>query len=590
MYRDEMGWSIIPVDARSKRPMARWGKWQHEMMTDEELEYWFLQREADIAIVTGTLSGVVVVDVDNAGCVWNTVPAPATLTQKTKRGHHEFYVLPEGEQAPPSSNGFVKDGDFKAEGGYVIAYPATGKEWDKDPRQASIAPWDRGMQARVELYLEEAGKLTKEPITGEAITSPVDEGNRNDEMARRFGKYAREIDKFDLYLGVCRNDNKANCKPPLDPEEVERTARSIWEREQAKEDEPEPGEEAPVRAWTLKNHQIPEDQTEPILAPWLRPGTIATVYAEPGLGKTWFCLSLAFAVASGRSFLGWNAPARRGVLYVDSEMSMHAMQSRLDVLWKNRELVSPAEDIDLYLTTVMPASAGVGVQTHPNIWDKHDRGRIRRWVRETGVGLVVLDNLSGLLVSDSYDENQAKWIDPLRELVRGFQADGVATLLVHHGQKSRRDKQGNRMETTYRGTSALKTFSNLMIALRGDIGFGECSFDVEFEKLGQTVIGPHEVHLIEPFTCSLTTDAYGQSIWAYERKGDMSEGLEYEEATDIRDVAVLRDEVFKLMDAGRTYKQIAEEMALNVDRIGRWCRQEKRRRKNEDDRQKSFGR
>ena len=56
-----------------------------------------------------------------------------------------------------------------------------------------------------------------------------------------------------------------------------------------------------------------------------------TLAAASGLGKTNFCLALAFAMAEGRDFLRWRAwrdgPSK--VLYVDGEMPKRLMKRRV---------------------------------------------------------------------------------------------------------------------------------------------------------------------------------------------------------------------------------------------------------------------
>ena len=53
------------------------------------------------------------------------------------------------------------------------------------------------------------------------------------------------------------------------------------------------------------------------------------IYAPRGLGKTWFALGLAYAVASGSRFIKWDAPGPQGVLFIDGEMPLSLMQERL---------------------------------------------------------------------------------------------------------------------------------------------------------------------------------------------------------------------------------------------------------------------
>src|SRR6478672_5165280 len=74
-----------------------------------------------------------------------------------------------------------------------------------------------------------------------------------------------------------------------------------------------------------------------LLPPWLASDTRALIYGPPGIGKSFLALGIAWAVAQGGnqggnqggSFLGWQAPQPRRVLYVDGEMGAAEIGDRL---------------------------------------------------------------------------------------------------------------------------------------------------------------------------------------------------------------------------------------------------------------------
>ena len=94
-------------------------------------EWWSSWPNANIGVATGSLSGIVVVDVDgdNGGFVtWNELKSTLgdikTLTSNTGDGFHLFFICPEDIGLKSESNAIGNGIDIKAEGGYVVAPPS----------------------------------------------------------------------------------------------------------------------------------------------------------------------------------------------------------------------------------------------------------------------------------------------------------------------------------------------------------------------------------------------------------------------------------------------------------------------------------
>ena len=66
-----------------------------------------------------------------------------------------------------------------------------------------------------------------------------------------------------------------------------------------------------------------------LLYPVIPEQGLCMLFAERGMGKTFAALHVAYAIASGGTVFGWNAPQPSPVLYVDGEMPFPAMQERI---------------------------------------------------------------------------------------------------------------------------------------------------------------------------------------------------------------------------------------------------------------------
>jgi hypothetical protein len=124
-YSDKK-FSVIPLQPRSKKPSLKWQTYNHRRPTDEEIVSWFGgAAERNIGIVTGPISGLVVVDIDDEKG-FNFVAAhgglPPTPTVITAKGKH-FYFKHSGSEI---SNSVKKlpGIDIRSKGGFVVAPPS----------------------------------------------------------------------------------------------------------------------------------------------------------------------------------------------------------------------------------------------------------------------------------------------------------------------------------------------------------------------------------------------------------------------------------------------------------------------------------
>jgi len=80
-----------------------------------------------------------------------------------------------------------------------------------------------------------------------------------------------------------------------------------------------------INAWLARDLPQPDF----LMGEWASTTSRGLLVSDTGLGKTNFCLALAFAMALGRDFLHWQSGRPCRVLYIDGEMSRRLMKTRL---------------------------------------------------------------------------------------------------------------------------------------------------------------------------------------------------------------------------------------------------------------------
>lgn len=116
------GVSVIPVGT-DKRPLINWKEYSERIATRKEVIHWWNQfPDANLAIVTGKISNLTVVDIEEGGIIEGY---PETLTVKTGGGGYHLYY----RYTPKFKNAVrIRDlTDIRNDVGYVIAPPSIHK-------------------------------------------------------------------------------------------------------------------------------------------------------------------------------------------------------------------------------------------------------------------------------------------------------------------------------------------------------------------------------------------------------------------------------------------------------------------------------
>lgn len=242
-----LGWSVIPVEPRGKRPLLRWQVFQYRRAGVPEIAEWFRRwPDANIAVVTGIVSGVVVLDLDpRHGAVASVErldrehgPLPDTVEASTGGAGRHLYFAHPGD-ITRNRVGLLPGIDLRGDGGYVVAPPSihgSGEpyRWVRSPvvlYPVPLPPW---------ILQQPAGEGAPHghPLSHWRclLRNGVAEGGRNDTIASLAGHLLRHGVDPEVVGELLLTWNLSRCRPPLDEVEVLRTVASIVRIHQREEE------------------------------------------------------------------------------------------------------------------------------------------------------------------------------------------------------------------------------------------------------------------------------------------------------------------------------------------------------------------
>lgn len=121
------GCSVIPLRAGEKRPQVRWTEFQTRRPTSDEIRRWWTDTpDAGVAIICGTVSGLIALDVDprnGANTSLKGLELPVGPAARTGGGG-EHFLMAMGAGPVGSVKGLLPGVDLQADGSYIVAPPS----------------------------------------------------------------------------------------------------------------------------------------------------------------------------------------------------------------------------------------------------------------------------------------------------------------------------------------------------------------------------------------------------------------------------------------------------------------------------------
>lgn len=442
------GWKVFPV--RGKLPLVMW---QDEATLDEaEIKDWFddADPEIGVAIVTGT--GLVVLDVDAKSGGLESLSALLTeyagrvvdtSVVRTGGGGLHFYFRTEVELRNKTG---VRPGiDIRGDGGYVVAPPSPHQsgnryQWEIEEDELSPWPFDLHKSAPAEPVDEGEGVLT---------------GTRNATLTSLAGSMRRRGMGQLAIRAALLEENKVLCNPPLPEKEVIAIAKSVSRYEPG--DPVDVDTEAVAITATEFMAQTVEN-TEYLVTGMWPDSAIGFIVGPPKSFKSFFTLELAFAIATGKAFMGeFPVPSPRTVLLIQEESSKAAFKERVK---RATNIYGPADN--LYLISNRPY----------NLEDPKGFERLRLEIEAYKPALVILDPLASFVRGNENSQTDMQnFVRTLRDLRNRYDC---GFCIVHHSKKSD--------PTQFRGSSAFYAASEVtvrIVRLDDDVARSKVTFELK---------------------------------------------------------------------------------------------------------------
>jgi hypothetical protein len=420
--------------------------------------WWQRHPDANVAIITGAESGLVVLDADGGdGLVaLKALGTPATTwLSKTGRGYQQFFSHPGGATRIGNRAGLRPDLDVRGDGGYVVVPPsrhASGRryEWLTPPDRMELA-----------LVPADVLKLLSAPTAngdGLRYADPraIPEGRRNDALYREGRSLAVKGWSREAIAVALLALNREQCTPPLPETEVRAIAEHVVTqpdrpgfaltigRSENRGDADASTDASGLDLVTLGDLlSEPDEQHAWVVRDRLPAGGFGLLAGKPKAGKSTLARCLALRVARGEPWLSFTT-TRGPVIYLALE------EKRDEVRQHFRALGAMAEDAVHIMFGSAPADA---------------LARLRREAERLRPALVIIDPLFRFVhVRAEHGNDYAAMTAALEPLMTLARETGACVLAVHHLGKGERSDT----DAILGSTAIFGAVDTALIMKRGD--------------------------------------------------------------------------------------------------------------------------
>lgn len=551
----ERGISVFPLSLGDKRPLAKWKKYQTEFVSPEEIDEWEdrgaprtdaetgdeIGRENlfNLALVTGAISGIVVVDCDTEEAVEyaKSNGLASHVGVKTRRGMHFYFRHPNNGRRYRNKAGNKPGGewhncpglDFRGDGGYVVAPPSVSLNPDGSVKHAyqwsfvdgmdfddlpvwrgpaddmdMVGDFDLAALSFTNVKLGESAVDIREQIQkridflGRKLCGP-DKGDSTDDWMIRFaGQMVRRgvmgqelwdsiVNFHDEYFIYTRSRTelerwlKTKMRSAIDmdrrnhPDDYDPTTRDRV----VKHEEPKvviPFK--PIYSGDFTRLIDSLGDTEYHADPVVPSRSIIQVVGYNGHGKSFFVGGLATAMAANRPQFGpyfINRPSK--VFYLDFDNPARTVLNRFSGF--ARVHGDPHHNLPIWSPAIIPPESGGSM----NLRDPAGLATLEGWLDYLQPDVVVLDTVRNAF-GGLDEKNPQDWfhVNRVAKIIRDRYKASV--ILVHHRNKPNEQGLGREAGSTAQLTDLdtqiiiTQVYKDKQIAkTKAGLYDGDCSFD-----------------------------------------------------------------------------------------------------------------
>jgi hypothetical protein len=505
MHYLQMGWSIIPIRFSDKMPAIEWKRLQDEQPTEEEVTSWFedgvpngeggVTRAFGLAVITGKLSGLVVVDCDNQDALTYAVTEAnlfSMLTVATTRGQHLYFKHPGGsERVQNKAGGIGRDWpevqglDLRGDGGYVVAPPSVKFDADGKFKHAYSfnCPLDEldnfvsgltvypGMRIKAQQVVGTPGEMSFESLQLSAVKAYG--ATVWDDMAEKIGRMGRKMRDGDgrnpwlvRYVGECistgMNEEQARVAaeqfereffeqplPTVESETVVNSVLTIDKRNHpdkyAKREEYDNKNDTRKRRANALGLIRPNNLAELkrmsagkqfLIDPFVPPQSIIQVVGFNGHGKSLWVLHTIWAAAKGIGHGSSSVTDKVRTLYLDFEGSATTLSDRIEVC---QGMFGEMDD-GLAIWNANVCDDDMCLNEGENI------SKLQALINDVQPQLIVIDTVRQAW-SGMEENSPHSWVK-VNDVAMSIRNAGMSVILVHHRNKPNMQGHGREAGST----------------------------------------------------------------------------------------------------------------------------------------------